>query len=324
MTQVLEWVVVGAGPAGIAALGNLLDAGVNPAAIAWIDPEFNVGDFGTDWRYVHSNTPVDTFVKYYESSRAFGYVESGHPEFMIDKLAPLSSCLLLLAAEPLHWITKVLQNKVKALQDTVQHLELLHNYWLLTLASGKVLHAKKVVLAIGSTPKALNFSNPPSIPLRSALSPIQLKDAVQPDDTIAIFGSAQSAKSVAENVSKLKTKRTVLFYRSERSLERHFEGKEFSSIEMLPMTPKNLIAEMPNCTKTISAIGFERRHIPIAGLPENYGYDLTTGEIAPGIFGLGIAFPEIIPYEFGEKDYRLSAIWPFMKRLKKVLPYWLA
>lgn len=39
-----EWVVIGAGPGGIACIGKLLDAGISAADIAWIDPQFNVGD----------------------------------------------------------------------------------------------------------------------------------------------------------------------------------------------------------------------------------------------------------------------------------------
>lgn len=324
MTQLFEWVVVGAGPAGIAAIGGLLDADVKPAEIMWIDPRFRVGDFGTAWRYVHSNTPVEYFVNFYQHNQSFRGFGSTYPGFMVDKLALDSNCPLMIAAEPLLWITQHLREQLSSLQDEVASLSYVDHYWKLTLASGKSILAKKVVLAIGSQAKELNFSGTPSISLATALNPIELKNEVVQGDSVFVFGSAQSAKSVVDNLSKIKTKRTVLFYRSENSLERHFEGKDLASIEVLPMTPKNLLIEMPNCTKAIYAIGFKRRHIPIVGLPENYGYDLKTGEIAPGIFGLGIAFPEIIPNENGQQAYRVSAIWPFMKRLKKVMPYWLS
>ena len=48
MTQ-YSWTVIGAGPAGIAAVGRLLDHGIVGEQIAWIDPEFGAGDFGTKW-----------------------------------------------------------------------------------------------------------------------------------------------------------------------------------------------------------------------------------------------------------------------------------
>jgi len=35
-----QWVVIGAGPSGILAVGKLLDKGIPGKDIAWIDPEF--------------------------------------------------------------------------------------------------------------------------------------------------------------------------------------------------------------------------------------------------------------------------------------------
>ena len=58
-----QWAVIGAGPAGIAAIGKLLDNDIDPAHIAWIDPAFCVGDFGTEWKNVSSNTRVKLFSK---------------------------------------------------------------------------------------------------------------------------------------------------------------------------------------------------------------------------------------------------------------------
>jgi len=36
--KVFKWTVIGAGPAGIAAVGKLIDSGVKPLEIAWVDP----------------------------------------------------------------------------------------------------------------------------------------------------------------------------------------------------------------------------------------------------------------------------------------------
>jgi cation diffusion facilitator CzcD-associated flavoprotein CzcO len=41
-----KWAIVGAGPAGIATVGLLLDNKVDARDILWIDPDFKVGDFG--------------------------------------------------------------------------------------------------------------------------------------------------------------------------------------------------------------------------------------------------------------------------------------
>lgn len=65
------WTVVGAGPAGIAAVGKLIDHGVLPASIAWIDPEFTAGDLGAKWRAVPSNTSVKLFINYLTGADSF-------------------------------------------------------------------------------------------------------------------------------------------------------------------------------------------------------------------------------------------------------------
>jgi len=54
------WTVIGAGPAGIAAVGRLLDQGIAPEKIAWVDPAFAGGDLGQRWRSVSSNTHVES------------------------------------------------------------------------------------------------------------------------------------------------------------------------------------------------------------------------------------------------------------------------
>jgi len=58
------WTVIGAGPAGIAAVGRLLDHGIAPEEIAWVDPAFAAGDLGAKWRSVSSNTQVGLFLSY--------------------------------------------------------------------------------------------------------------------------------------------------------------------------------------------------------------------------------------------------------------------
>jgi cation diffusion facilitator CzcD-associated flavoprotein CzcO len=69
----MEWIVVGAGPAGIAAVGKLIDHGISPKKIGWIDPDFQVGDLGKKWSQVSSNTTVDLFIRFLKNCKAFSY-----------------------------------------------------------------------------------------------------------------------------------------------------------------------------------------------------------------------------------------------------------
>lgn len=320
--NVFEWVVVGAGPAGIASVGKLIDAGVKPTTIAWIDPKFKIGDFGSSWGYVMSNTPVESFLKFYNDCKAFNY--STNPNFMINKSKPESSCPLMIAAQPLYWITDQLKQNIPHFVDEVVSLKQVGESWSIKLNRDKELKSKKIIMAVGSNARELSFPTLTAIPLKNAMDLNKLRLAIAPSDYIAIFGSAQSARSVITNLRQISAQKIILFYRTEHLMKRHLGNEDLAHIELLEMTPANLLQHIPECNKAIYAIGFDRRHIPIDGLPDSYGYDKKTGEIAPGIYGLGIAFPEIMHHELGQVEYRVTAMWPFMKRLNKLLPQWLS
>src|SRR6201998_1377325 len=111
-----EWTVIGAGPAGIAAVGRLLDHGIAPAKIAWVDPDFTAGDLGDKWRAVHSNTAVSLFLDYLNASPSFRFHEA--PPFKLTEVDPGETCLLDLVADPLVWISEHLRQRVTALPTT--------------------------------------------------------------------------------------------------------------------------------------------------------------------------------------------------------------
>lgn len=318
------WTVVGAGPAGIAAVGQVLDAGVDASQIAWIDPRFSVGDFGTCWKRVVSNTTVESFLKFYNAFNSFNFQRTDRKAFIIERMKPEMRCPLMVAADPLKWITSQLRQKVVSLVNKVQSLQLNANTWQLTLANGETLTTQKVVLAQGAEADSLRFPSLATIPLTIAADPQLLTAQVQPEDTIAAFGSYQSARTVAENLMKTSVKRVFLFYRSERSFQNNVASLELPE-HFIPVhiNSNTFLKYIPQCDKAIYAVGFSRRQVAIADLPEDYLYDTDTGQIAPGIYGLGIAFPETVAHMMGRETYRVTAIWPFVKHLKKIFPLWL-
>ena len=323
MVEALQWVVVGAGPAGIAAVGQLIDADIPLNQIAWIDPYFTVGDFGTAWKQVNSNTTVESFIKFYKAFHAFDFACRPQP-FLIERTNSEGFCPLIIAAEPLRWITQILKNKVISMCDKVLSLNYTSIGWQISLASGQQVTTKKVILALGARARTLPYHNLITIPFKTAMNSVLLNQAVDINDTIAVFGSYQSARTVAENLAKTKATNIIHFYRSERSFKQHVASLPLSPhIECYPITPSNLLTHIPRCNKAIYAVGFTRRAIKIAGLPDDFLYDSQTGVIAPGIYGLGIAFPETIPYTMGRVNYNVSAIWPFVQYLKRIFPEWL-
>lgn len=324
MIKGYEWTVVGAGPAGIASLGMLLDSGVVPQEILWIDPEFKVGDFGTHWRYVSSNTPVESFLKFYRACESFQYGTQTEP-FFIDKMDPSNNCLLQIAAQPLQWITAHFKEKVSVKYDSVKFMVKRQMGWELLLSSNEKVVSKKVILAIGAEVESLKFSSKmKEIPLSVALNSKLLEKTIDEGDTVAVFGAAQSAKSTLLNLKNKKLTRVIHFYRAEDFPERHLSNIDLSHVLSIPMKGENLLKYIPCCSKVIYATGFTRRKFVIDSLPENFSYNRETGLIAPCLYGIGIAFPEILYHEMGRPEYKVSAIWPFMKRLKKLMPYWLA
>ena len=99
MSNTKQWALIGAGPAGVAALGTMLDKGVLVQDISWIDPHFAVGDFGQLWSWVSSNTKADLFTKFLAHCDSYDYVTAS--DFPLAGLDPDKTCLLGEMREPL-------------------------------------------------------------------------------------------------------------------------------------------------------------------------------------------------------------------------------
>src|ERR1700677_456279 len=139
------WTVIGAGPAGIAAVGRLLDRGIAPEKIAWIDPAFTAGDLGDKWRAVSSNTIVATFLEYLNGSTAFRFSEA--PRLPLQELDPDDTCPLALVADPLLWITGHLRDQVKVFETTATALYLEKRRWRIETESQEIA-SENVILAV--------------------------------------------------------------------------------------------------------------------------------------------------------------------------------
>lgn len=342
MDTSFAWAVIGAGPAGIATVGKLIDAGVEPKKIAWIDPEFKVGDFGTHWQKVSSNTKVGLFLKYFNECTSFKY--SSAPDFKIHKVDPNGTCFLALAVEPLQWITDTLQKSVTPMRGKIQQLKLYDRHWHLTLPNSKI-QAKNVVVATGAEPKSLALSGIDEIPLKIALDPDLLKSFCAKDDVIAVFGASHSAIIIVKTLLEVcDIRKVVNFYLSPLRYAIYFDdwilfddtglkgktaewarenidGKLPAKLERIISSQENIRVNIPLCTKAIYATGFQRRLIPVEGM-QTLEYNDRSGIIAPGMFGLGIAFPEAKIDRYGTLEYRVG-LWKFLDYLNRVMPVWL-
>ncbi len=337
-----DWLVVGAGPAGIAAVGKLIDNGVRPGSIAWVDPEFSVGDLGRKWRGVSSNTKVRLFRKFLNGCRSFGY-DGERARFALDSLDPQGTCLLENVVEPLQWVTGNLMPKVKAIRSEIAKIESGGGRYVATSPWGAV-RAQSVVLAIGAEPVGLGYPLP-RIALEDALDAGRAKRAVDPQDVVGVFGSSHSAVMAVRNLIDAGASRVINFYRSplryavdygEWTLRDNTGLKgataEWARTKMGSVPEGKLLrvdasAEqveryLPQCSKVVYGVGFSPRSIPVEGVDLSR-YDQRTGVVAQRLYGCGIAFPERVVDRAGNVELNVG-IWKFMQYLDRVVPSWLS
>lgn len=336
------WAVVGAGPAGIAAVGRLLDHGVAAEKIAWIDPAFAAGDLGQKWRAVSSNTIAETFLNFLNGSAAFRFSEA--PPLPLHDVDPDDTCALDLVADPLVWITAHLRERVHVLQTTATSLLLANRQWRVETEQQEVV-ADNVILAVGAVPKKLAYPGLDEIPVDVALDPDRLAEQSLDGATVAVFGSSHSSMIVLPNLLRHPVERVINFYqgplkyavylddwilfddtglkgRAASWARENIDGVYPDRLDRCWVSSPEFDDKLAQCDRVVYTVGFERRKLPETPQWGPLDYNKRNGILAPGLFGLGIAFPEYAedPYGFGQ--YRVG-LKKFMDYLDAVLPLWL-
>lgn len=342
LEKTMAWAVVGAGPAGVLAVGRLLDAGIAPDEILWLDPSFSVGDFARYWSAVPSNTRVALFEKFLQSTASFQYSEC--PKALtLAHLNENETCLLSEMVKPLKWITEKLCERVAYQTCTVRSVQTSNGGWWLHTTTDTIF-SRQVILCVGAVPKTLHYDvQVNELPLSAALNPVLLKKTVQPNAHIVVFGASHSGVLVMKNCLEAGY-RVTNFYRSPLryalSQEDHIVydntglkgsaaqwAKENLHGQTIPNLTRHLFTEehaeevLQFCDHVIYATGFSARHLPSPDL-DCRRYDPHTGIIAPGLFGLGIAYPELVIDRYGVCESSIG-LFKFSNYLTKVLPLWL-
>ncbi|HUB56132.1 MAG TPA: pyridine nucleotide-disulfide oxidoreductase [Mycobacterium sp.] len=336
------WTVIGAGPAGIAAVGRLLDHGIAPEEIAWVDPAFAAGDLGAKWRSVSSNTQAGLFLSYLHGSAAFRF--GAAPPMPLQEVDPDETCALALVADPLVWITAHLRERVKAFQTTATALFLERRRWRIETPLQQ-LTSKNVILAVGAVPKKLSYPRLTEIPVEVALDPEKLALEPLANATVAVFGSSHSSMIVLPNLLRHPVKKVVNFYRSPLTYavylddwilfddsglkgraadwaRENIDGLYPDRLERCWVSSTDFEESLAACDRVVYTVGFERRALPETKQWGQLDYNPNNGILAPGLFGLGIAFPERATDRYGYVEYRVG-LKKFMDHLDAVLPLWL-
>lgn len=341
--HLFQWAVIGAGPAGIAAVGKLLDKGIDPEMILWIDPHFKVGDLGEFWRNVSSNTKVLYFNNFLKAVDSFDY-QNAPLNFSLNQLNPEDNCALFHIVEPLQWITDQLSQKIVTEQTTIHRIFLSERQWFLC-ADQKTFKALNVILATGALPSSLNYPGVDVIPFDSAIDKAKLSQSVDIDKTYAVFGSSHSAIIIVRYLVELGVKQVINFYRSPCRYavdmgdwilfdntglkgetaswaREHIDGVFPSNLVRYNTTEPNIARFLPECDKVIYAVGFEKRSNIVIGDYEDIQHNAHVGIIGPGLFGFGIAYPELKSDPYGIIESQVG-LWKFMVYLDRVIPLWL-
>lgn len=343
MTNEYAWTVIGAGPAGIATVGRLLDFGVSSDEIAWVDPHFAAGDFGTKWHSVSGNTKVSLFLEYLMGSKAFGFSEA--PQFDLHQVDPDETCPLGLVADPLLWITQRLRDRVDIFSTIATELHLTNRRWTITTEDGS-LTSKNVVLALGAVPKKLAYPGLTEIPIETVLHPRELANYPLDGSSIAVFGSSHSTMVALPNLLNTNAERIINFYRGplRYAIEEpgwtlfddtglkgnaatwareNIDGTYPARLDRCSTRSDEFDAMLESCDHVVYTVGFERRQLPLTPQWGHLDYNSANGILAPGLFGVGIAFPQyqLDPLGFGQ--YRVG-LQKFMHTVDDVLPIWLS
>ncbi|MBA2656553.1 MAG: pyridine nucleotide-disulfide oxidoreductase [Tatlockia sp.] len=343
MTKIYQWTVVGAGPAGIAAIGKLLDLGISGTDLLWVDPQFKVGDLGSLWKNVSSNTKVRRFVDFLNAAESFNF-QNADRDFRLNHLDPEETCCLSDVDDALNWVSKQLMQKVNSEKALIQQISLSQRRWCLQTDS-QCYYSYNVILATGAVPRFLDYSSAELIPFEIAIDKERLSSEIDNSQTYALFGSSHSAIIILRHLIDLDVKKVINFYRSpcRYAIElnqwilfdntglkgqtaewarENIDGQLPDNLVRYKSSQANITQYLPECNKIIYAVGFEKRNnIAIDGY-ENSHYNPHVGIIAPGLFGLGIAYPQLKSDPFGNFELQVG-LWKFMTYLNEVMPTWL-
>lgn len=233
-------VVVGAGPAGVTCVGNLLERKIEP--ILWVDDAFNGGRVNRKYREVPSNTKAALFIdfatavapfrkivsgtpsrsRWDEPSASDGITVSGKPDKLqrLRELDQTKGCELSYAADMIVMLTEGLKRTpgIITQQGKVGEaiLDETTSKWTVRLDNPNQsetdissVQTKRLILCTGSSPTDAplpgNVSGLPSMDLDDALSPTLMSQKLSPlgPTTISVIGASHSAILVLRNLYNL-------------------------------------------------------------------------------------------------------------------------
>ena len=300
-----------------------------------------MGDLGKHWGEVYSNTTVKLFLRFLNDIHGFSFQQRPSP-FPIESLPKDGYCQLKSVTQPLQWITDHLCQTIHTAQGHASNIQTHNGAWQIKV-NNAYIHSEKIILATGADPKSLSYPNTTEIPLHVALTPSTLSQQVSHDDCVAVFGSSHSSMIIMKNLLDAGVNNVVNFYLMPHRyavnmgewtlydntglkgataawVRQNISQRLDQRITRHISNDTNIEQHLPACNKAIYPVGFEARTPTVAGMAKPI-HDKNTGIIAPGLFGVGIAFPREVTNPFGGKELNVG-LYKFMNDIKQALPLW--
>jgi thioredoxin reductase len=155
-----DYVIVGAGPAGLCAIAKLIELNINPKKITWIDPQFEMGDFGTCLSAgsgVPGNTTIESYLRVISAMNRILETQGLAPVLNteIHHQNPNTTCTLNEASKPFKTLTQQFQRLVCAIKGNVTAIHETPNQ-VSVLIDKTTITANHVILATGASPKNMS------------------------------------------------------------------------------------------------------------------------------------------------------------------------
>jgi len=311
----------------------LQESGTDLSKVVIIDPHFDGGDLARKWTAVQSNTPL---------SKSINAIKAACPSYTPPDLDASRTSILI---DIIHLLRTSVAASIKKVQ-IVQGTATSANYssdpqrWAIQVA-GREITAKRLILATGSEPKALDLPIP-SIPLENALELNRLKHYIKPDSKALVFGTLHSGTIAIRNLVSCGAQVTAL-YKSPQPFywdrDGAYDGIKEEAAQIaddivagkLPVDlvsiqdTSRVIRSSANADWVVYAIGFEPRNTVKLSVDEvsksALKYNTHTGALeVPAAWGFGIAYPNSAP-DGVHFDVSVAA---FLEHMKPQIPTILA
>ncbi|KAK4148738.1 pyridine nucleotide-disulfide oxidoreductase-domain-containing protein [Chaetomidium leptoderma] len=222
-SQHADAVVIGAGPAGIAVVGNLLESAPR-AKVVWIDRSFEGGSIGQYYREIPSYSPAGDFLAYARALRTFRDICDAAPKpnaiTALQGFDPELTCPLTHAADMLKLVSDGLaqHGRVNTVLGIVTQVvrSSKTKQWKVTLLPPSIGHTQPpqtyttpmVVYCTGTRPHTNKLPSPgiPRLSLDTGLAPSRLAKLLPADGkkrTVAVIGDGHSAVLALRNLVRL-------------------------------------------------------------------------------------------------------------------------